>query len=675
MKYSGLRIPIFHSLYARLTIWVMLTVLAVFVIITLVVTLISSSAVLKGSAENAKSRMEIANQHINSVLGAVEVAVANTIPEVEHSLSDPDKIYDVVRRLLELNPHIIGSAVAFEPYYYPSKGEQFSPYAYRAIDDSVLTKQLGSNDYEYHKMDWYLIPKLQKKNCWSEPYFDYGGGEQMMTTYSYPLYDASGKMYAVITADVSLKWLSELLKESDADFNRRALHNKMADVEDLDNKLDKDTTFLYNYAYTYIIGKGGTYIAHPNSERILKDTYFTFAFNYPDSVDAQIGYEMIEGKSGIQSVNRDGTKFYINYAPIERTGWSMATVIPAHLIFARSEKFAIIIIGVMLLALILLFAVCRRILRRITRPLTHFAQSADEVARGNLNASLPQIKTHDEMKRLHDSFSLMQASLAEQMEELKHVNEQKGRIEGELKVASDIQKSMLPKTFPPFPERDDIDIFATLTPAKEVGGDLYDFFIRDNELFFCIGDVSGKGVPASLVMAVCRSLFRIISFHISEVNQIVDQINEAMTDQNDSNMFVTLFVGAMDLATGRLVYCNAGHDAPLIIDCKENRFNELPCESNLPVGVVPGWDFKKQEIDIPAGTMLFLFTDGLTEAEDDTHQLFDESRIHEVVRQSFGETELMPQSLIKCMDDAVHAFVGDAEQSDDLTMLAIKRPA
>ena len=166
-------------------------------------------------------------------------------------------------------------------------------------------------------------------------------------------------MYAVITADVSLKWLSELLKESDADFNRRALHNKMADVEDLDNKLDKDTTFLYNYAYTYIIGKGGTSIAHPNSDRILKDTYFTFAFNYPDSVDAQIGYEMIEGKSGIQSVNRDGTKFYINYAPIERTGWSMATVIPAHLIFARSEKFAIIIIGVMLLALIMLFAVCR----------------------------------------------------------------------------------------------------------------------------------------------------------------------------------------------------------------------------------------------------------------------------------------------------------------------------
>ena len=676
MKRPGFRSPTYTSLHARLTIWVMLTVLVVFVIITLVVTLLSSSAVLKGSTENAKSRMEIANQHINSVLGAVEVAVANTIPEVEHSRSNPDDIYTVVRRLLELNPNIVGSAVAFEPYYYPSKGKQFSPYAYRDIDNTVLTKQLGTDDYEYHYMDWYLIPKLLKKNYWSEPYFDHGGGEQMMTTYSCPLYDASGEMYAVITADVSLEWLSELLKESDSDFNRRALNNSLAEsIEKQYKENANDTAYFYQYAYTYIIGKGGTYIAHPLSDRILNETYFNIAFRYPDSIDAQIGYEMIDGKSGMRSVNRDGTKFYINYAPIERTGWSMATVIPAKLIFARSQRFAVIIVGVMLLGLILLFVVCRRILKRITRPLTHFAQSADEIAQGNLNASLPQIKTHDEMKRLHDSFSLMQDSLAKQMDELKQVNEQKGRIEGELKVASDIQKSMLPKIFPPFPERDDIDIFATLTPAKEVGGDLYDFYIRDDKLFFCIGDVSGKGVPASLVMAVSRSLFRVISSHDSQVDSIVYQINEALADQNDSNMFVTLFVGALDLKTGHLEYCNAGHDAPLIIDCKEKRFSVLPCEPHLPVGVMSGWEFKKQAIDIPAGTMIFLFTDGLTEAEDDTHQLFDESRIHEVVRQSFGETELMPQSLIKCMDDAVHAFVGDAEQSDDLTMLAIKRPA
>ena len=184
MRSFRLSFPTSHSLYARLTLGVMLTVMTVTVIITLIVTYISSSAVLKGTKENVQSRMEIANQHINSVLVGVEVAVANTIPEVEKTLSEPDEMYSVVRRLLELNPNIIGSTVAFEPDFYPQKGKQFSPYAYRGADSTILTKQLGSDNYEYHYMDWYLIPKLLKSNCWSEPYYDQGGGEQMMTTYS-----------------------------------------------------------------------------------------------------------------------------------------------------------------------------------------------------------------------------------------------------------------------------------------------------------------------------------------------------------------------------------------------------------------------------------------------------------------------------------------------------------
>ena len=662
-----------RTLYVRLTLWVMLTVIVVFTIITLIVTYLSSSAVLAGSTENAQSRMEIANQHINSVLVAVEVAVENTVPEVESSLSNPDYMYRIVSSLLELNPNIVGSTVAFEPYYYPSKGEQFSPYAYRDFNSAIRTKQLGSDDYEYHYMDWYLIPKLLKKNYWSEPYYDRGGGEQMMTTYSHPLYDANGNFYGILTADVSLEWLTDLLRKSDIDFNQKALRLDIDDEEEIKAEEMNDTAFFYDHAYTYIIGKGGTYIAHPLPERILNDTYFTYSMESEDSIDNQIGYEMIDGKSGMKSINRDGTKFIINYAPIERTGWSMATVIPYKLIINRSLLSAAIIIGVMLLGLIVLFAVCRRILRRVTKPLTLFAKSADDIAQGNLNASLPQIQTHDEMKRLHDSFAMMQTSLTEQMEELKHVNEQKGRIEGELKVASDIQMSMLPKAYPPYPERNDIEIFGCLTPAKEVGGDLYDFYIRDEKLFFCIGDVSGKGVPASLVMAVSRSLFRIVSTHVNELNRIMSQINEALADQNDSNMFVTLFVGSFDLKTGHLIYCNGGHDAPLLINVKEKRTELLPCVSNLPVGVMPGWEFEVQEATIAPGTLIFLYTDGLTEAENIDHQQFGESRMFEVADSLFDEKEVSPELLIEQMTNAVHDFVGDAEQSDDLTMLTIKR--
>ena len=657
-------LPTFRSLSARLTFWVMLTVMIVTVIIAVIVSYISSSAVLMGTKENVQSRMEIANQHINSVLVGVEVAVANTIPEVENSLSNPDKMYGVVRRLLELNPNIIGSTVAFEPNYYPSKGKQFSPYAYRDIDSTVLTKQLGSNDYEYHYMDWYLIPKLLKRNYWSEPYYDKGGGEQMMTTYSRPLFDASGNIYAIITADVSLEWLTELVTESDLDFNQRVLNIKDQERDAQWAILEGDSAFFYHHAYTYIIGKGGAYITHPLRDRILNESYFILADVTADTIDNRIGYEMIDGKTGMEAVDRDGTKFYINYAPIERTGWSMATVIPAKLIFSRSMIFGGIVVAVMLIGLAILFFICHHILIRVTKPLTLFAKSADEVAQGNLNASLPQILSHDEMKRLHDSFAMMQTSLKEQMEELKQVNETKGRIEGELNAAKDIQMSMLPKLFPAYPDRDDIDIYGQLTSAKEVGGDLFDFFIRDDKLFFCIGDVSGKGIPASLVMAMTRSLFRNIANHESRPEKIVSLINEAMSDGNDSNMFVTFFLGVLDLQTGQLHYCNAGHDWPYLVG---NGITELKSDPNLPVGTFSDTVYCLEEYQMPEGTILFMYTDGLTEAQDSQKNLFGDQRIVDVLQTGGSCKEIIAK-----MTEAVHKFVGDAEQSDDLTMLAIQ---
>jgi len=512
-----------------------------------------------------------------------------------------------------------------------------------------------------------------KKNYWSEPYYDRGGGEQMMTTYSHPLYDKNGHIYAILTADISLEWVSDLLRKSDVDFNQKALEVDVDNEKELQAEIENDSSFFYDYAYSYIIGKGGTYISHPLRERILNDTYFTYSMKSTDSIDNQIGYEMIDGKSGMKTIDRDGTKFVVSYSPIIRTGWSMATVIPYKLITNRSAKYSMIIIGVMLFGLLVLFVICRSILKRATRPLALFARSADNIAKGNLNASLPQIRTRDEMKHLHDSFAMMQTSLNKQIEELKRVNEQKGRIEGELKVASDIQMSMLPKIYPPYPDRKDIDIFGSLTPAKAVGGDLFDFYIRDNKLFFVIGDVSGKGVPASLVMAVSRTLFRIVSSHLEEPCLIMEQMNEALSDQNDSNMFVTLFIGSLDLQTGHMKYCNGGHDAPLLMNLKNQECQLLACHSNLPVGVMPGFKFESQETNIDADTLIFLYTDGLTEAENSQHQLFTEARIFNEAKQILNESQVSAKHVIEKMSAAVSGFVGDAEQSDDLTMLAIKR--
>ena len=252
---------------------------------------------------------------------------------------------------------------------------------------------------------------------------------------------------------------------------------------------------------------------------------------------------------------------------------------------------------------------------------------------------------------------------------LRMVRAEKDRIESELNIAHDIQEAMLPKTFPPYPDRNDIDIYAQLTPAREVGGDFYDFLIRDDKLFFCIGDVSGKGVPAALLMAVARSTFRMLASRMSQPERIVSAMNETMAKDNEYNMFITLFVGVLNMPNGTLNYCNAGHKAPIIIPTSTKNQPSSPKELNIlpnvPVGVLTDWEYSAQETTIAPLTTILLYTDGLTEAENNSHDQFSLERVMKVINTQ------QPQQLISDISNVVHAFVGDTEQSDDLTMMAI----
>jgi sigma-B regulation protein RsbU (phosphoserine phosphatase) len=330
-----------------------------------------------------------------------------------------------------------------------------------------------------------------------------------------------------------------------------------------------------------------------------------------------------------------------------------------------------IVVGLVMLfivafVLIVTFFVCRLTIRRLSNPLKQLATSADEVARGQFNAALPVIKSHDEIHLLRDSFENMQQSLAAYTEELKQTTAAKASMESELKIAHDIQMSMLPKTYPAFPDRHDLDIYGQVMPAKAVGGDLYDFFICEDQLFFCIGDVSGKGVPASLVMAVTRSLFRNISAYTHDPDQIVLALNEALSSNNETGMFVTVFLGVLDLTSGHLSYANAAHNPPLLLAGGD--VSILTCDSNIPVGVMSGWEYTIQHIDLKTGDGVLLYTDGLNEAEDSRHQQFGMERVMHVAQTTINR----PQTLIEAMTASVQMFVGNAEQSDDLTMLAIQ---
>lgn len=304
---------------------------------------------------------------------------------------------------------------------------------------------------------------------------------------------------------------------------------------------------------------------------------------------------------------------------VERTGWTMSIVIPEKEIYGGLNRMALLVTFLQVLGVGMLVLILRIVAKH-------------------------QLK-------------------------FQQVKEKELSIENELQIASTIQRGMLPHLFPTYPDRKDVQIYASLTPAKDVGGDLFDFYIRDEQLFFCIGDVSGKGVPASLFMSVTRSIFRSVSARESMPDRIVTAMNEIMSDMNQTNMFVTLFVGVLNLQTGHLYYCNAGHDAPLLAGAGVGL---LPCDSNIPVGVMPTWKYSLQEALIYTGTAIFLFTDGLTEAENAEQAQFQMERVTQVAEQALANKQLQPRQLIGLMTDAVHSFVGDAEQSDDLTMMVIQ---
>ena len=249
---------------------------------------------------------------------------------------------------------------------------------------------------------------------------------------------------------------------------------------------------------------------------------------------------------------------------------------------------------------------------------------------------------------------------------LQRANLEQERIGGELRVASAIQQSMLPNSADGREQRDDVEACGMLRPAKEVGGDLYEYFVRDEKLYFCIGDVSGKGVPASLVMAVTQAIFLASAQHTSHPAHIMQTLNRSGCRGNSRNMFVTLFIGVLDLPTGRLRYCNAGHDAPVLMT--ENGPQWLDVKPNLPLGIVADFEYAAQECQLQPQATLLLYTDGVTEAMNEQHKQFGRERLSNCLQAGAVTAKQVVDTVLQAVDE----FVDGAEQSDDLTMLALR---
>ena len=628
------------SISGRLMVRVLIVSAIIFTLTFTIFLRMAANKMREEATEHAHSELSNTIHQIDAVLHAVEIAVENTAWIVPHRLSSPDFMYDVTKRLLQNNEFIYGCAVAFEPNYFPSEGNHFSPYSYRNESGEIKSMQLGTDTYDYHYMDWYQIPKLLNKPYWSEPYYDEGGGEKMMTTYSKPLYDSEGKLYAIITADLSLEWLTELV-----------------------GKIQ-----VFENSYNLMVSRNASYIVHPDHNLILNETIFSSTYGDKDESLKKLQDDMVNCRAGEVLRTKEGQKFFVFYSPVETTQWMVAIVCPRSELYmeVRMLRNLLIVLGV--IALLLMIVMNYNGIRKVVEPVEDFSDVAKKIAKGDFTAELPQIKSQDELKELHDSFEYLQHSLVNYIEELKSTTANKERIESELRIAHNIQMGMLPKVFPAFPERDDLALSAKLIPAKEVGGDLYDFFIKDEKLYFIVGDVSGKGIPASLVMAVTCRLFRSVVVHLDKPEEIMASLNDSLADGNESGMFCTAFLGILDLKTGKLTYCNAGHNAPLIINTNGHVI-PMRVEPNLPLGMFSGYPYGGQETTLDRQMMLYMFTDGVNEAENNDKELFGDDRLVALLKQHASK---MPDEIIDQTFAEVTHHANGAEQSDDITAMCLK---
>lgn len=377
----------------------------------------------------------------------------------------------------------------------------------------------------------------------------------------------------------------------------------------------------YPNSIVTLVDRNFNFICHPDTSFLLKNV--SEAKRYIGlKTDDSMEIKMKEGEEGNYRVTlENGQKELFYFSPIKRANWTIAIECPEKDIYGNVD--------------------------RMKRDTTIIAIV---------------------------SILFMIFSFVWMFRRLQKVSLSKAGIVKELKIASSIQMGMIPKTYPAFPDRKELDVCGFIKPAKSVGGDLYDYFIRDEKFFFCIGDVSGKGIPASLFMAVIKALFHNISMHTDNPANIASALNDAISEGNEMNMFCTMFIGVLDLKTGQLEYCNAGHNAPIIRQIKDGKLEVRYANphTNIAIGILGGFTFESEQVALYPGEAIFLYTDGVTEAENKSHELFGEERTLQALRSARTNNARTSKDFVEQVYQSIAAYASDAEQSDDITMLVVE---
>jgi len=552
----------------------------------------------------------------------------------------------------ELIFHVLESMKNYNPYIYNT----FIVTADKKF--TIFSKNPNlkvSKSYDPFETSWYQKAIESKEFVWSDVYPSTHSKKQMITCAKGVL-DAQGEIFAVIGIDLTID-----------DMNKHLINTQIEES-----------------GYAFLVDEKGNLIARPEKQK--SDPQWDEIFTIPVGMNLyQIKNsnfqanltEMISQKKGFLEWKRsEGGDKFIAFETATSTNWTLGLVISkddieqeGRAVFLQHFRklttyFAIILIVIVVLVILISITVSKR----ITQPIKALNDGAQKVGRGNLDYII-KVKSGDELEQLASQFNEMSTNLKRYIDDLENITKQKQRIESELNIASRIQLDMLPMTFPPFPDIQSIDIFASMSAAKQVGGDFYDFFlINPNKLCFVIGDVSGKGIPASLFMVISQTLIKSVAMRDISPAEVLYNINNILNERNEEMMFVTVLLCVIDLTTGEVNFANGGHNPPLLMK-KEQGVDFVQLNKSKILGVFPDTAFSNQNLTLASGETFFLYTDGVTEAMNPDNLQYSEKKLQQTLS---GLQDLSVEKIEEEVQKTIKAFVKDADQSDDITMLIVR---
>jgi len=567
---------------------------------------------------------------------AQELAVLGTLfykaDDTTHSLID-----FAAEQTFRHSRDAVGGGIWFEPYVILPAKQRFCTYAFKKGKNIVVDRGFEDHGYDYHNQMWYKFIKnkviTKNKLSFTRPYYDPIGTNALMITFGQGIFDKKGKFVGMSTVD----WqMDEILNDIS---NLKPTKSSFALFADKEND--------YIFALT----------ENDESQKSFWGKSLTSIPWYSTNL-----------KNGdiIKYKNRKYISFSRN---LSNNNMIFIVNVPQDELFADAIKrftltIVLVISGAMFLALLMYII----LLKNVNKPIDYMVKTAEKIGSGNLDEKM-SITSPAEFATLATSFNKMTSDLQDYITNLNKAKATQQKIEEELEIARSIQSSILPNVFPPYPDRTDFEIFASMTPAKEVGGDFYDFFfIDENNFAFLIADVSGKGVPAALFMMTAKTMLKNLAKSKMPLDELMTYANEQLCKNNKEGYFVTVFMCVINLLTGEVSFVNAGHNPPLIKKA-DNQFEYFKTAPNFVLGTLKGFKYKSSSFSLDPDDCIFLYTDGVTEAQNKNAEFYGEKRLLSTL--NILETPTV-NNLLESTNANLKLFVDGEEQSDDITMLALQ---